>query len=130
MTKAKAKAGRKEPFGRPTKYEPAWMDRALLDLMSEGASIIEVAAALQVHPDTIYEWAKTKQDFSVTFQNGKRLSQAWWEKKGRVNLENTSFQTGLWYANMKNRFGWRDKQDVAHSGEIHYTVTELDDGVL
>lgn len=54
------------------------------------------------------------------------LSEAWWEEHGRLNLHNREFNSVLWYMNMKNRFGWRDRIDSNHSvGMKHEDMLKL-----
>lgn len=107
------------PAGRPTKYRPEMCEQALA-LLKEGASLCEVAAAIDVSEETMNVWRNdgAHLEFSEAIQTGLRLSQAWWESKGRVNLENNQFQTGLWYANMKNRFKWADRQEVKTQQDV------------
>ena len=105
--------------GRPTKYKPE-MCETVVSLMSQGASKYEVCAELNICFDTISEWcdpksAYFKPDFSDSVKKGLQLSRAWWEKSGRLNLENRDFSYTGWYMNMKNRFGWADKQEVDHT---------------
>lgn len=102
--------------GRPSEYDPSKLD-GMVDLMSEGASITEASGLLGVSIETIYDWSnpkspRFKQEFSDALSEGKRLSAVWWEAKGRKNLENKDFSYTGWYMNMRNRFGWRDKQEV------------------
>lgn len=106
-------------MGRPSKYEP-WMCEKLIELMKDGASLTEVCAELDICHDTLIEWCKEggeyyKEDFSEAKKRGEKLSEAWWERMGRTNLFNPyqgdTFNSSLWYMNMKNRFGWRDKTD-------------------
>lgn len=107
---------KKHAGGRPSKYNPDEIEK-LNALMSVGASLIEVAAALDVTRETLYDWSnpkspRFKKEFSNTLKKARVKSEAWWEEQGRVNLNNKEFSPVLWYMNMKNRFGWRDKQEV------------------
>jgi len=43
---------------------------------------------------------------------GRTISESWWMEKGRKNLWNKDFNTGLYNFQMKNRFGWADKVDT------------------
>lgn len=99
-------------MARPTKYKPRIMLPKILKIMREGASKTEVAAELDISRETLNEWRKEYPEFSDTIKKGEVLSQAWWERKGRENLENRSFNYAGWYMNMKNRFGWKDQQQV------------------
>ena len=103
--------------GRPTKYRSE-MCAVLEEMMREGASQIEVMAEIDITEDTFYRWKKENEEFSESVARGKLLSQAWWERIGRVNLENTKFNYRGWYMNMKNRFKWSDKPEVNNEGNI------------
>lgn len=103
--------------GRPPKYDPKYHPNALITLMKEGASLAEVAAELEISRETLNEWSKIYEDFSDAKKRGIELSESWWMGKGRKNLENPKFQSTLWYMNMKNRFGWKDKQEFSNDPE-------------
>tara|TARA_R100000541_G_scaffold59351_1_gene72962 strand:+ start:1216 stop:1602 length:387 start_codon:yes stop_codon:yes gene_type:complete len=104
-------------MARPTKYKPE-MCKTVIDLMKEGASQQEVLATLDISNDTFYRWKKENAEFSETIKRGIQLSQAWWEKKGRISLDDRQFNSTLWYMNMKNRFKWADKQEIKNEGNI------------
>ncbi|HEX4877598.1 MAG TPA: phBC6A51 family helix-turn-helix protein [Chitinophagaceae bacterium] len=101
--------------GRPTDYRQEYCQLAI-DLMSEGASITEVAAKCGVDRKTLYNWMDANPEFLHTIKKGMELCEAWWEEQGRSNLKTKEFQAALWYMNMKNRFKWADKQQIEHSG--------------
>jgi hypothetical protein len=117
----------------PSKYKPEF-NQIALDLMKEGASVIEVCAEIGINRDTLYDWTNPEsprfnEEFSDTIKTGKLKCQAWWEKIGRKMLVEESemdvktgtskskrLNTAAWIFNMKNRFSdeWSDthKQEV------------------
>ena len=112
----------KKKVGRPlTQLSdlPKNWKKIIKDEMSEGASRIEVMAKLKIRNDLFYSLIKREPDFSEAIKEGVGLCEAWWKTKGRKNLENKNFSAVLWYMNMKNRFGWRDKTetDITSGGE-------------
>jgi hypothetical protein len=64
-------------------------------------------------PMTMTNWEEQHPEFLEATKLGLKLSEAWWQQQGRENIHNTSFNTGLWFINMKNRFRWRDRVEVA-----------------
>lgn len=101
------------PAGRPSSYDPSYC-KDVISMMSEGMSKTEIAARLGIHWDTFHEWQKKHPEFSDAVKTGDKLSEAWWEEQGRIALRDKDFNATLWYMNMKNRHGWRDKQE--HTG--------------
>lgn len=97
--------------------------KEVLELYKEGASDVEVKALIcsyrgSISNDLWERWMNEEPVFSETIKKGKLLSNAWWEKHGRSELQNKEFNSALWYMNMKNRFKWTDRQEAS------VTVTE------
>lgn len=117
-----AEVGRpKEIFNLPD----GWYN-AILDMYKQGASDVEVKAYIyecrgSFSNDLWDRWIKDEPEFSETIKTGKILSEAWWSKTGRTNLENKEFSFTGWYMNMKNRFGWKDKTE----NETNLNVTGI-----
>lgn len=108
-------ARHKEPF-------IAWdgWKEDILDLYAEGASDVEIRGLIAEKMEgkdscTWYLWDRWLEDepiFLETIKKGRELCEIWWQKKGRTCLHDNTFSSTLWYMNMKNRFGWRDKQEL------------------
>ena len=102
------------PGGRPTKYRPEMPDKVRA-LLSEGFSKEAAAGALGISAQTLYVWEKEIPDFSDAIKEGEAASQHWWEDRGRDACLNGEFNPTVWWRNMQNRFGWREKME--HTGE-------------
>ena len=111
--------------GRPLKkledLTEGW-ENIIINLSKEGASIVELAVALDISRQTLYNLSERDEYFLDTIKKCKRYCEAWWLSKGRTELDNKDFSYTGWYMNMKNRFGWADKQENknenTHTGEI------------
>jgi len=142
------KAGRKElklrvkkgrPKGSGGKYVmdknvktlPQNWEDVVLTMYAEGAGDVEVMKKIiewtgSFSRDLWDRWIKDEERFGRVIAMGNILSNAWWERNGRINIENKAFNSGLWYMNMKNRFGWADTQNIEHKGSIeHIGVVRL-----
>ena len=120
-------------MARPSEYKPEFNEIAL-ELMEQGASIVEVIAELDICRATLYDWTnkdspRFNQEFSDTIKTGLLKSQAYWEKIGRkylIDETETDIQTGTskskrlntaaWIFNMKNRF--KDEWSDTHKQEV------------
>lgn len=109
--------------GRPTDYDPKYCE-AVITMGSEGYSVVEMAADIGVHRDTLYEWEKVHSDFSDAFTRARQLCQAWWERQGRVNLATQGFNHSLWAKNMGCRFkgDWTEKVQTELSGDAGFSL--------
>ena len=90
--------------------------------MEEGFSYESFAGVLRVSRSVLYDWEKSHPEFLDAKKVGTELSLLWWEKQGKDGVWNhpgrKTLSTGTWAFNMKNRFGWTDKQDVSIAGGV------------
>jgi hypothetical protein len=103
------------PVGRPkiqlTDLPKDWKEWILRE-MGEGASLVEVYAYLDISDKTLKRLMDDNEDFFRTIKKGIKISESWWQNKGRKSLENKDFNYTGWYMNMRNRFGWADKKNI------------------
>lgn len=95
-------------------YTPKLAELAYKHL-ADGFSKEATAGRLGVSKQTLYNWIEKYPEFAEAVANGDAASQRWWEDRGREACSNGEFNGTVWSMNMKNRFGWRDKQEI--SGE-------------
>lgn len=121
-------------IGRPPKdlseLPDGWYNE-VLELYSEGASDVEVKSLIynwlgSFSNDLWDRWIRDEPQFSETIKTGKLLSESWWYKNGRRNLQNKDFNYTGWYMNMKNRFGWSDKQETKNEVTVkEFNIKDL-----
>jgi hypothetical protein len=82
-----------------------------------------------INRSTFNRWEKStdkeKRKFREVVEIGREAAEAFWIRQGRENLDNKSFNHGLWLMNMVNRWKWtsshsrkEEKREVAHSGTV------------
>ena len=115
-------------IGRPTLYRPEYCEQ-LIEHMGTGLSYEAFAGKLGVSKQTIYDWEKANPDFLDAKNIAFEQSRLFWEQKGIDGLFSETFEdkdaktrssksinATIWLFNMKNRFGWRDKQPGEEPG--------------
>jgi len=81
----------------------------VMKMFKEGSSIVEVCKFLGINKSTWYRWMKDprKKDFQEVADLGLEASEAFWIQMGKDNLQNKSFNTGLYTFLMVNKFNYR-----------------------
>lgn len=100
----------------------------IISLYSEGASDVEIRALIVdkcgFGSYSLWDrWLSEEGEFSEAIRYGRILAEAWWHKEGRINLKIRDFNYTGWYMQMKNRFGWKDTQQI----DTTITIPQLPD---
>jgi len=107
--------------GRPTKYSQKICE-LLPSLFSNGESVSEVCACLDITKETFFQWVKTYPEFSDSYKKGLELSESWWTRLGRLgSTGKLRVQPATWIFKMKNRFGWKDRHEF--TGDVGVSIT-------
>ena len=104
--------------GRPSKYNPKYCED-VIRMGSEGYSVLEMAAEIGVKRDTLEtNWPAAHPEFLEAFTHAMGLSQAWWERQGRLSLHADKFQAALYSRSMSARFpkDWRETKEQRITG--------------
>jgi len=89
-------------------YKPS-MAAEIIRMSKEGYLKVEIASALGVPQGMISRWKRELEEFAELMELAETHSAAWWAMRGRTNLDNPRFNFYIWYAIMKNAYGWADK---------------------
>lgn len=103
------------PVGRPrttTADLPDDWENIMREAAQEGASDVEVRCLLGIGESGWYTLIEDDEQFCRTVKECKSLCQVWWERTGRKMTMGADGNATVWIFNMKNRFGWHDKQQV------------------
>ena len=106
--------------GRPKKYTEVEIMQQKIEMYfkecekkNEPYTVTGLCLALDICRDTLAEYAKNSE-FSDTIKKARLKVENYLEK----HLITDSSTTGIIF-NLKNNFGWTDKQQLEHSGNIN-----------
>lgn len=116
----------KMPRGRPKAYTEVEVMQQKIDKYfkecyknKEPYTVTGLCLALDITRETLSEYSK-KDEFSDTIKKAKLKVENYLEK----SLITTGPATGIIF-NLKNNFGWKDKQEIEHSGEVNNPFKNL-----
>lgn len=113
------------PVGRPTEYHSHYCDQ-LVDHMSQGFSYESFSAVIGTCRSTLYNWEKSHPEFLDAKKRAFDACQLRWESMCIDTIfESKGLNTPAWIFNMKNRFGWKDKQDGEENTSVTVNVNGL-----
>ena len=103
-------------MARPVSKYTGDAPQRLVKHMEEGFSFESFAGVMGCSRACIYKWIDKYPEFKEAREIGSVKSQLMWEKAGIDGLyqggKDNPFNATVWVFNMKNRFGWRDKQEM------------------
>ncbi len=104
-----------KPVGRPRttiKDLPKDWKQIMEDCGRDGGSMAEARALLDIGDTAWYTLLEDSPEFRQAENQRGRLCALWWERCGRRMAAGADGNATVWIFNMKNRFGWRDKQEI------------------
>lgn len=122
-----AQAKRDKMVTCPTKCTPEMIKkvkRVVENIMGQGGSVVECSVELDLDRGTLPSWEKKFPEISRIMHRGRNLHQIWWEKKGRINLENEKFSYQGYKWMTMNTIGWSNSQNVETNVTVSGTIQE------
>lgn len=102
--------------------------------MAQGLTFESFAGVIGINKDSLYEWAKRHPRFSEAQKKGEEAGRHVLEKIGiSLALGKVKGSAAVWIFMMKNRYKWKDKHEIEHSGmdggaiQFELTPTQVDD---
>jgi hypothetical protein len=112
----KAKTNPRGAGRKPVKYKPEYCE-LLIESASIGETQAEFAAKIHVSKGLLNDWALKHKRFSAAMSIANEVSEAWFDKTVRFSAVgiNKDANARLLTLYAKNKFGWKDHQDVVAS---------------
>lgn len=100
-----------------TKFKPEYCEM-LIEHMKQGYDFRSFGPAIGVSKMTIHTWKNRYPEFKAAYEEGLDHAFHFWERIGMAGMTGKikNFNATVWIFTLKNRFGWRDRQDIEHSG--------------
>lgn len=110
-------------------YDESYCTKAI-EVLSNGESLVAVAAELGVSRKTVYEWKDKHPEFKEAIEDGLARSQRYWEQMGHDGTTgaNKDFCATPWMFTMKSRFRAdyaEDKKDDSKDSVIEKLLEKL-----
>ena len=115
--------------GRPTDYRPTMGDE-ILQSMAGGLSLAAAAAELGIHRQRVYEWMERHPDFADTVKLAQAKRQLFLERRLLAADQGPVVTSTIFALKNAGPEDWRDKHEVAHSGEIGGATKEQRDAAV
>ncbi len=121
----------KENIPYSHKYDQSLCMR-VSELYKDGKSDSQVCVALGIARSTFYDWVKDKPEFCKAVEEGRSLSESWWiDVAQQAVTGNIKSDSKIWFANMKNRFKWRDNpHDPKQEIDQKKLAQDIIDGII
>jgi len=122
-----AQAKRDKRVTCPTKCTPEMIEKirsVVTNVMGQGGSMVECIVEVDIHRGTLLDWEKKFPEINDIMAKGRNLHQLWWEKKGRLNMENEKFNYGGYKWMTMNTIGWSHNQQVDNNVTVSSTVQD------
>lgn len=116
------------PGGRPSKYEERYCEEVMA-FMGQGFSLTAFAGEIGVARSTINEWMGAHPEFSEAVKIGQA------KRTGRLERTLLAGETGpkvtahIFALKNADPEGWKDKQEVEHSGGVTVVAHDLDERI-
>lgn len=130
---------KKDPGGRPTKYRKDFHPDDFITLSKQGKTLAQIAYIWDVDRDTVQEWRKRHEEFSVAVKKGRQYAEAWYINLGqsamigqaKMNGMPIHFNLGTFCWMTKNLFKWSDRvSNEPADTTLHRPLKDMSDEEL
>ena len=117
----------KKAVGRPRKFNSQEeLEEKIMEYwqrceqLNKSYTLSGLALWIGVDRKTLYNYSE-KDDFFPTIKKARDIVEASMEERALTGENNVTFSIFA----LKNNFGWKDKQEIEHSGETNINMTTI-----